>query len=46
MCSKLKPDWIACEPVIARLRRAIKRLVIQRNSLPDHEVEVINLIPK
>ncbi|GAA4970015.1 hypothetical protein GCM10023205_39290 [Yinghuangia aomiensis] len=33
--SKLKPDWIAREPVRARLRGAIKRLLARHNYPPD-----------
>nr|WTB35263.1 type I restriction endonuclease subunit R [Streptomyces sp. NBC_00830] len=44
--SKLKPDWIAREPVRARLRSAIKRLLVRHNYPPDQEVEAINLVLK
>ncbi|WP_431951189.1 type I restriction endonuclease subunit R [Actinacidiphila sp. bgisy167] len=44
--SKLKPDWIAREPVRARLRSAIKRLLARRGYPPDQEVEAINLVLK
>lgn len=44
--SKLKPDWIAREPVRARLRSAIKRLLARHKYPPDQEVEAINLVLK
>ena len=44
--SKLKPDWIAREPVRARLRSAIKRLLARRNYLPDEAPESIDLVLK
>lgn len=44
--SKLKPDWIAREPVRARLRSAIKRLLARRNYPPDQAPEAINLVLK
>ncbi len=44
--NKLKPDWIAREPVRARLRSAIKRLLARHNYPPDQEVEAINLVLK
>ncbi|WLQ34383.1 type I restriction endonuclease subunit R [Streptomyces castrisilvae] len=42
--SKLKPDWIAREPVRARLRSAIKRLLARRDYPPDQAPEAINLV--
>ncbi|KIQ63151.1 DEAD/DEAH box helicase [Kitasatospora griseola] len=44
--SKLKPDWIAREPVRARLRSAIKRLLARRNYPPDAAPEAIDLVLK
>ncbi|MFF1509293.1 type I restriction endonuclease subunit R [Streptomyces sp. NPDC058326] len=44
--SKLKPDWIAREPVRARLRSAIKRLLARRNYPPDEAPEAIELVLK
>ncbi|MGW0787742.1 type I restriction endonuclease subunit R [Streptomyces sp. NPDC002911] len=44
--SKLKPDWIAREPVRARLRSAIKRLLARRNYPPDQAPEAIDLVLK
>ncbi|MFE4620506.1 type I restriction endonuclease subunit R [Streptomyces sp. NPDC056747] len=44
--SKLKPDWIAREPVRARLRSAIKRLLARRNYPPDEAPEAIDLVLK
>ncbi|MCJ0871147.1 type I restriction endonuclease subunit R [Streptomyces sp. AP-93] len=44
--SKLKPDWIAREPVRARLRSAIKRLLARRNYPPDQAPEAIELVLK
>ncbi|WP_037833142.1 type I restriction endonuclease subunit R [Streptomyces sp. NRRL F-4474] len=44
--SKLKPDWIAREPVRARLRSAIKRLLARRNYPPDGTPEAIDLVLK
>lgn len=44
--SKLKPDWIAREPVRARLRSAIKRLLARHNYPPDRAPEAINLVLK
>ncbi|MFF8999275.1 type I restriction endonuclease subunit R [Streptomyces achromogenes] len=44
--SKLKPDWIAREPVRARLRSAIKRLLVRKNYPPDREKAAIDLVIK
>ncbi|MEU3241778.1 type I restriction endonuclease subunit R [Streptomyces sp. NPDC006875] len=44
--SKLKPDWIAREPVRARLRSAIKRLLVRNNYPPDREKAAIDLVIK
>lgn len=44
--SKLKPDWIAREPVRARLRSAIKRLLARRNYPPDQAPAAITLVLK
>ncbi|MFE4289628.1 type I restriction endonuclease subunit R [Streptomyces sp. NPDC056647] len=44
--SKLKPDWIAREPVRARLRTAIKRLLARHNYPPDQQIEAIKLVLK
>ncbi|MFJ2866908.1 type I restriction endonuclease subunit R [Kitasatospora sp. NPDC087314] len=44
--SKLKPDWIAREPVRARLRSAIKRLLARRNYPPGEAPEAIELVLK
>lgn len=44
--SKLKPDWIAREPVRARLRSAIKRLLARHNYPPDQAPEAIDLVLK
>lgn len=44
--NKLKPDWIAREPVRARLRSAIKRLLARRNYPPDGTPEAIDLVLK
>ncbi|WP_409470688.1 type I restriction endonuclease subunit R [Streptomyces sp. HC307] len=44
--SKLKPDWIARETVRARLRSAIKRLLVRNNYPPDREKAAIDLVIK
>ncbi|MEV7181486.1 type I restriction endonuclease subunit R [Kitasatospora sp. NPDC093679] len=44
--SKLKPDWIAREPVRARLRSAIKRLLARRKYPPEESPEAIDLVLK
>lgn len=44
--STLKPYWITREPVRARLRSAIKRLLARRNYLPDEAPESIDLVLK
>ncbi|MFF4344812.1 type I restriction endonuclease subunit R [Kitasatospora sp. NPDC001540] len=44
--SKLRPDWIAREPVRARLRSAIKRLLARHNYPPGDAPEAINLVLK
>ncbi|MFD8767135.1 type I restriction enzyme endonuclease domain-containing protein, partial [Streptomyces mirabilis] len=43
---KLKPDWIAREPVRAGLRSAIKRLLARHNYPPDRRLEAVNLVLK
>ncbi|MEV7810297.1 type I restriction endonuclease subunit R [Streptomyces flaveolus] len=43
---KLKPDWIAREPVRAGLRSAIKRLLARHNYPPDRRPEAVNLVLK
>ncbi|GGO19491.1 DEAD/DEAH box helicase [Microbispora rosea subsp. aerata] len=40
----LKKDWISREPVRARLRATIKRLLARYNYPPDHEVKAIELV--
>ncbi|WP_258047228.1 DUF3387 domain-containing protein [Streptomyces sp. SM13] len=44
--SRLKPDWIAREPVRVHLRSAIKRLLARRNYPPDEAPEAIDLVLK
>ncbi len=43
---KLKPDWIAREPVRAGLRSAIKRLLARHKYPPDQRPEAVNLVLK
>ncbi|WP_431968959.1 type I restriction endonuclease subunit R [Actinacidiphila sp. bgisy160] len=43
---KLKPDWIAREPVRAGLRSAIKRLLARHNYPPDRRPEAVELVLK
>ncbi|MCW2904644.1 MAG: HsdR family type site-specific deoxyribonuclease [Streptosporangiaceae bacterium] len=43
---KLKPDWIAREPVRAGLRSAIKRLLARHNYPPDRRPEAVDLVLK
>ncbi|MCH5674711.1 DUF3387 domain-containing protein [Streptomyces sp. CME 23] len=43
---KLKPDWIAREPVRAGLRSAIKRLLARHNYPPDRRLEAVDLVLK
>ncbi|MFG2794037.1 type I restriction enzyme endonuclease domain-containing protein [Streptomyces sp. NPDC048419] len=43
---KLKPDWIAREPVRAGLRSAIKRLLARHGYPPDRRAEAVDLILK
>ncbi|MFF2011452.1 type I restriction endonuclease subunit R [Streptomyces sp. NPDC058195] len=43
---RLKPDWVAREPVRARLRSTIKRLLARRNYPPDESPEAITLVLK
>jgi type I restriction enzyme R subunit len=43
---KLKPDWIAREPVRAGLRSAIKRLLARHGYPPDRRAEAVNLVLK
>ncbi|WP_449061825.1 DUF3387 domain-containing protein [Planomonospora algeriensis] len=40
----LKKDWISREPVRARLRATIKRLLARYNYPPDYEVKAIELV--
>ncbi|MEV1001808.1 type I restriction endonuclease subunit R [Nonomuraea sp. NPDC050202] len=42
--ANLKKDWIAREPVRARLRTTIKRLLARYNYPPDQEVKAIDLV--
>ncbi|MEV5434140.1 type I restriction enzyme endonuclease domain-containing protein [Streptomyces sp. NPDC052701] len=44
--SKLKPGWIAREPVRARLRSSIERLLARRNYPPDRAPGAIDLVLK
>ncbi|MFF4547429.1 type I restriction endonuclease subunit R [Streptomyces sp. NPDC001406] len=43
---KLKPDWIAREPVRAGLRSAIKRLLARHKYPPDQRPEAVELVLK
>jgi len=43
---KLKPDWIAREPVRAGLRSAIKRLLARHKYPPDRRPEAVELVLK
>ncbi|WP_329016122.1 MULTISPECIES: type I restriction enzyme endonuclease domain-containing protein [unclassified Streptomyces] len=43
---KLKPDWIAREPVRAGLRSAIKRLLARHGYPPDRRAEAVKLVLK
>jgi len=42
----LRQDWISREPVRARLRATIKRLLARYNYPPDHEIKAIELVLK